>query len=337
MTSSSLTIPWQKPVNDDRPEILKWTIGHSRYEIVIHILEDMSMEAVLPHCLKVKNRIDAAVSTVAHRGPSYFRVISRTLSTVIQTIWEQVILDNTPDENEADFCQCIRDFIAAHSVPEDRYELAQQLRAPRKPRDLPVQTFYYRLRELNSYIEWLPGTEAVLNDGQLRQALHDGMPPSWRERFNNAGNSVASSTTAQVVRYFRSQEKQAIQKQNDNNATQKKASQAKKRSYSDSNDNSRSKKSAKPNYKSNKPSLQGNRVSDDAKCPVHPNMSHTWGQCNANAYNKNRKTGNSFDKNKSGKKTSNFAAEVDSSPDSDSNMEDINESEDSGVNEASHD
>ena len=208
----------------------------------------------------------------------------RTIAPVIQTIWEQVILDSEPEGNEQDFSQAICDFISAHSTTEDHYELAQQLRAPRKPRDLPVQTFYYHLRELNSYIEWLAGTEAVLNNGQLRQALHDGMLPSWHERFNNAGNLVASSTTAQVVRYFRSQEKQAIQKQNDNNASQKKASQAKKRSFSDSSAKSSSKKSANStNYKPNKPQMQGNRVADDAKCPIHPNMNHTWGQCNANA------------------------------------------------------
>ena len=66
MTTPSIIIPWQKPVNDERPEILKWTVGHTRYKIVTHVLEDISMEAVLPHCLKVKNRIDAAVSTAAH-------------------------------------------------------------------------------------------------------------------------------------------------------------------------------------------------------------------------------------------------------------------------------
>ena len=55
----------------------------------------------------------------------------------------------------ANFDIRLREFIAVHATQEDRHELLQQLRTAQKPRSLLVQAFLYRLRELNSYVEWI--------------------------------------------------------------------------------------------------------------------------------------------------------------------------------------
>jgi hypothetical protein len=45
----------------------------------------------------------------------------------------------------------------------------------------------------------LPGEQPALNEQQLKQALHYAMPPTWRERFANAGNSITGITMEQVA------------------------------------------------------------------------------------------------------------------------------------------
>jgi hypothetical protein len=51
----------------------------------------------------------------------------------------------------------------------------------KKPIDMAVQAFWYPLHELNKHIEWLPGTEPVLTDNQIKQAFYDAMPEAWKD------------------------------------------------------------------------------------------------------------------------------------------------------------
>jgi hypothetical protein len=97
-------------------------------------------------------------------------------------------------ETASGFAQALLLFIASHGTPEDRHELVQQLRSPRKPCNIPVQAFYHCLRELNGYIGWLPGKETSLNEEQIKQAFYDAMPSTWCERYIQAGNSSVSMT-----------------------------------------------------------------------------------------------------------------------------------------------
>jgi hypothetical protein len=144
---SPLTIPhlfpWKKPLTKDHVEAIKWSNYNSRYEIHTTVLNELDLPILLPHCLEVRNKIEAVVTVNAHLGSSLFRVFPRTISTVLRSIWDLTIpgIDETPEG----FTQAILLFIASHGTPEDRHELVQQLRSPRKPRDIAVQAFYYRL------------------------------------------------------------------------------------------------------------------------------------------------------------------------------------------------
>jgi hypothetical protein len=198
---SILIIPWKKTTSEGQQmETIKWTHVNSRYEIHAPVLEVLELSTLLPHCLEIKAKIESVVTTVAHIGPSLFRVFPRTISIVLRSIWDIIIHDDNPNETVNDFDTTIRTFISSHATPEDRHELVQQLRSPRKPRDMLVQSFYYRLREINGYVTWLPGGENPLDEDQLKQALYDSMPPTWRERFVQAGNSNSAMTLAQVLR-----------------------------------------------------------------------------------------------------------------------------------------
>lgn len=100
--------------------------------------------------------------------------LARSLSLGLSAVWEQLnaeangdpVVNNTQTIDH--FNDRLREIIAVHSTPEDRYELAQYLRVCRKPRELPVQAFWYKRREFNTYIDWLHGTEPVLNQTQTR-------------------------------------------------------------------------------------------------------------------------------------------------------------------------
>jgi hypothetical protein len=106
------------------------------------------------------------------------------------------------DETTAGFSQALLLFIASHGTPEDRHKLVQQLCSPRKPCDIPAQAFYYCLRELNGYINWLPGNETSLNEEQIKQAFYDSMPSTWRERYIQAGHSSVPMTIAQLLHNY---------------------------------------------------------------------------------------------------------------------------------------
>ena len=51
---------------------VKWQIGSSKYEIYTPLLKDLELSVLLPHCVEIKSKIESAVSTVNHRGQSYF-------------------------------------------------------------------------------------------------------------------------------------------------------------------------------------------------------------------------------------------------------------------------
>ena len=112
---------------------IKWQQSTSKYEIYTPVLRDLELAVMIPHCIEVKQKIDSAVSTATHKGPSYFQVFPRTLSNVLLTIWTQLIADTEPSQDEDGFTASLKAFIASHSTDEDRHELVNQIRAPKKP------------------------------------------------------------------------------------------------------------------------------------------------------------------------------------------------------------
>ena len=285
-TATQQLIPFVHEDNSNK-ETIKWAIGNSKYEVSGRILESMEIKDLLPHCMLIHNKVTAQVTTQAHVGPSLYRAFSRSLSIVLQSIWDQVnddanadaAIDNT--ETADHFDDRLRDFIAVHSTAEDRHELVQQLRGPsKKPCKIPVQSFWYRMRELNGYAQWLPGNEPVLTEDQLKQAFYDAMPSAWQERFINSGGSVATKTMAELVRYFRKQEALAVKKMQENQKEPKKdKGSAVKRTP---------KGTPKKTYKGNGDNKKRNTPPTETtkgKCPLHPDKDHPWEKCWQNIKN----------------------------------------------------
>ena len=282
-------------------ETIKWRQANTSYEIHTTILDSLDLLDLVPHCMSIRTKVDNTVSTVAHKGPSFYRVFPRTLSLTMRSVWDQLMADSDADpdvdnnETPANFDARLRDFIAAHATAEDRYDLVQELRNGVKPREVLVQQFWYKKREWNGYVNWYPGNEPALNDRQIKQAIFEGMPPTWKERFNKAGKSLTGSTTAQVVQYFRQQENEAKRKQEENTLKQRREASSRrtmnpkgtsaKRSIP-ANDR-KSSGTTKQSKSTGQPTKRG-RISDDTPCPIHVGAGHTWGKCYLNASNQDR-------------------------------------------------
>jgi hypothetical protein len=83
--------------------------------------------------------------------------------------------------------------------------------------------FFYQLKELNDYVDWLPGTEEKLNDSQLNLAFYNGLPGSWCVKFMIASWSVHTENCPELLQYFQVQEHQQDIIDSKNEALQAKA------------------------------------------------------------------------------------------------------------------
>ena len=201
--------------------------------------------------------------------------------------------------NDAAFFNQVKAMIASFATEEDRRDLLNQLRDAQKPRDVTVQTMWYRMTEINNMVDYLPGTDPKLTANQLLKAFHDAMPQRWRDRFLNAGLTVDTTVLPKILHYFRMQERNADQNSQANNET------GGRNATVNRNTNNAGKK-PNPNHKKPKPAdaekskktTSNGRISDETMCPIHPKGKHTWGECYANSYNKNANGKRASDKQK---------------------------------------
>jgi hypothetical protein len=279
-TNAAELFPWSKDDEEVYKEAIKWKQGTTSYEVYHETLEGFEIADLIPHVLSVKNKVMKAVGTDTHKAPSLFRVFPRTLKPVLQGIWDQVVNDaHVAVETEDAFDGCAKNFIGLHSTEEDTHALLQQLRNATKPRQVGVQSYWYKMRELNGYVPWMLGNKEPLEEEEIKQAFHDAMPEKWRDRYTAAGKTITSESMAEVVQYFRLQERKANIRQSENETTQKKSKQkGTKRKIHESD--------RKPHKGSNggskKKEVNG-RIANDDPCPIHHYLSedkrHTWGEC----------------------------------------------------------
>ena len=322
---STPLIDWKKKTPNGRDEAIKWQIANSKYEIHTPELSDLDIAVFLPHCLDVRNKIVSAVSAENHKAPSLFRVFPCTISPVLRSIWDNLVEGAPNDASELDFNGCLLDFIAVHVTAEDRHDLLTQLRSANKPRDMHVQTFYYRLRKINDYVVWMPGNEISLTEDQLKQAFYDAMPNTWRERFLTAGKSIHADTFAQTIRYFRQQEILAAQKQLANDSANRSRNNNQDRPHKNKSDSRPFKKNgrkrdqfARKDDGNKKQDFKKKRTDSEVDCPFHPGH-HKWGSCYENVRNVNSPLGKNKNNEQKPKKLGQYHVDADKTDDASEN------------------
>lgn len=204
---------WFKTEEEDKPTLhsINWTVGNTKYEISAPVLETIELGEMVPHCLNICCMVERAVSNPAHKGPSLFAALARSMSHTLETAWQEVVNLAAPNNTTTmHFNDCVLEFIAAHAEDEDAYYLSLFLRQAKKPRSLRVQQYYYQLQERNTYIDWMPGKTEPLTELQLKQAIYHAMPSCWQDGFIQAGRSVPDNAVLSIVLYFRKQENREL-------------------------------------------------------------------------------------------------------------------------------
>jgi hypothetical protein len=120
-----------------------------------------------------------------------------------------------------------------HATDEDCHELLDYILSVAKLHKMDVQTYYICLQELNRQVNWLPGNDLPLTEDQLQQAFFDSMLTTSKERYENASRSVRTTPRAELLRFFRMQQKASERSQRANEAKQKKASRTPTSRHSD--------------------------------------------------------------------------------------------------------
>jgi hypothetical protein len=75
-------------------------------------------------------------------------------------------------------------------------------------------------------VNWLTGTDLPLTEDQLHQAFFDGMPITWKECFKNASRSVHNIAHADLLWFFRMQQKASDRNQQANKLKQQRESRS---------------------------------------------------------------------------------------------------------------
>jgi hypothetical protein len=213
MGASDFKIEWEPTTKTT--ETLQWTHQRSKYKIHLVLLEKVELCNILPHCLGVLHKIDRQVGLDIEEQQiaSYLQVLPRTMSMVQQSYWKQVIQED--DELNADlitnldeFNLVLKTFFAGHLTEDDCHDLLASLQSSSKPNLMKVQTYFYQIKELNDYVEWLPRHEEKLTKSQLNLAFYDRLPGSWWAKYMIARQSVHTNNRSELLCYFHVQEHQ---------------------------------------------------------------------------------------------------------------------------------
>jgi hypothetical protein len=221
------------------------------------------------------------------------------MSMALQSYWKQVITDYNETHEDTittldNFNVVLQAFFAGHATEDDQHDLLESLCLAIKPEMMKVQTFFYRIKELNDYVEWLPGQEEKLSESQLNLAFYNRLPGSWQAKYMITGQSVHTDNQSELLCYFRVQEHQQGIIDSKNQALWAK-SQAKlecgqeilsrctaQRAKAAEKMQS---KCAGAKHQHGEPGSSKTKISvrPEDLCPIHLMASHTWSKCYSNA------------------------------------------------------
>lgn len=299
-----------------RRERLRWKANNESYEAHFSALSSIDFSEFMSHCVGFRTKINNAVgkdddpNTVAAREHSLHSVFPRTLSSTLERAWNapevaEVNDDPHPKTSEG-FDAQLSLFIAAHFDETARSELVSEMRNTKLPQRMKVQDFWYRLGEANEWVPWLPGTEPALSEDQLLDSFVKSMPEKWKEKYDIA-HFAPGTKAAPIVSFFKTMQTTALKSMLRNAIEQKKEQRTGK-----NNENlSHRRKRPRNQRDSDDKGYRGHgTLSKDAKCPIHKESNHTWGECFKNVDNPKSKRPR-IDKGKpNGKPTENKQAHV---------------------------
>jgi hypothetical protein len=114
MTTTDNLFSYKSSKEADKGESIKWTCGNTKYECQLRILESLDLQEMIPHCLQVISKVNFTVGNDHHKGQSYFKVFPRTLSMILEPVWDQIV-EETRNDNDADIAQSTKTFCVSNN------------------------------------------------------------------------------------------------------------------------------------------------------------------------------------------------------------------------------
>jgi hypothetical protein len=220
------------------------------------------------------------------------------MSMASQSYWKQVIQEY--DELNADLITNLDDLNSvlktffAGLTEDDHHDLLESLWSSSKPDSMKVQTYFYQIKELNDYVEWLPRHEEKLTKSQLNLAFYNRLPGSWQAKYMITGQSVHTDNQSDLLCFFRIQEHQQSIIDEKNGVLQAKAQAKLDHGWEILSQHTARRVKAEEKMRlkhtgvkhqhgnPNSPK-QKHSVCPEDPCPIHLMVGHTWGECYTNA------------------------------------------------------
>ena len=179
-------------------------------EIHTHVCDSTDVAVLCPHIRDLKHKIDQVVTNIAHRGPSYFQLITCSLGTDLATTWAETMIDHPPAARTVnEFDATVHHFMTNYVVDNQCHELLQFLRTARKPVNMSVVDTINNVRRLNGYVTMFEGVENPLNNCELLQAFFNIMPMAWKDRFTTNNEDLNNYNLATLMSWMKKQETSA--------------------------------------------------------------------------------------------------------------------------------
>ena len=219
-------------------------------------------------------------------GRNYFRLFEKILMGNSRDQWRQLVSGIAENRRTvAEFDNVMKQFQLLYCSSQARDKLIQYLQTVRKPVKVNPRAHSSRMQQLALYANRLPGDLPALTDTQIKVAIFNSFPDSWKRAYSRKSTRIANDNLQDIVA-FMANEKEIADAEQANRKRDKKTA---------SDDDSESGKKKKGKKKSKKNTSEDNNApatGRNAKCRKHPQGNHTWWHCFENPrgpnYQRNR-------------------------------------------------
>jgi hypothetical protein len=242
-------------------------------------------------------------------GTRLLQNFERHLYGAFLSNWE-AILDSANDEAEVDaagqpvhdidfFEEVVANYTADQIDEADWAEQADYIQTLKKPRAISLKQFLSRLRHLVAVLAEFPQAPQnnVFQEDELKQIYLKAHPKSWIDCLDNAGKTASTASMGKMKRYMEHQQKKEPAapptrpnktNANGNNTNSNCRGGRNRRGNRNGNPGQSNQNSNTSGRGGQQGRGQGSRIQTSDPCPLPGHAGHTWGSCNANAYNSSR-------------------------------------------------
>ena len=209
------TFTLEPPLFEDAEKISTRIQGNDKEETLYYKMSmppcGVGLGPMTRHIHEFSRRADALEIPDEH-GKARFSLFRNSLTNASPIAsWEEVTKDltDTDPRTPERFIATGKAWIARVSVPSDREDQILWMRTVQKGPGMTTEMFDSNLRLTNNLTDWLPGTQLILTEDELKATFFNGMPHAWKAQHQAAGKSSQTETHVAILAYMRCQERES--------------------------------------------------------------------------------------------------------------------------------